>query len=370
MSEGWMITLILLMMVPIVLITTIMPYLTRKIECFGVTIPAEAQSDPDIIQYKKQYIVLNTLLGIVTTVSLIVCSLNINSEKTWSLLLVVHLLAFMLLSFFNFIKQHYAVKRLKESRNWLTQSAKRIIVDTNFRRRKLTVSYVWFLPHFLLIAGTALISVLGYDKFPEQIAMKFDFSGKVIRTAAKSWGTVLWPVVAQASMLILFFFIQIVISRSKQLIESSDPENSLQRNIIFRRRWSAFMMIASFLFMALFLFIQLSAMYTWTGTVVTIVPLAFIGIFLIGTIALSVSTGQGGSRIKTDGNAAASSSTAEADHDQYWKLGTFYFNPNDPAIFVEKRFGTGWTMNCARPSAWIILIAIIAIPVLLTLLLS
>jgi len=38
--------------------------------------------------------------------------------------------------------------------------------------------------------------------------------------------------------------------------------------------------------------------------------------------------------------------------DDAWKLGLFYFNPGDPALWVEKRFGVGYTVNFARPGAW------------------
>jgi uncharacterized membrane protein len=40
--------------------------------------------------------------------------------------------------------------------------------------------------------------------------------------------------------------------------------------------------------------------------------------------------------------------------DSAWKLGLFYFNPGDAALFVEKRFGIGWTINLGRPWAWVL----------------
>ncbi|MEO8371101.1 MAG: DUF5808 domain-containing protein [Candidatus Solibacter sp.] len=38
--------------------------------------------------------------------------------------------------------------------------------------------------------------------------------------------------------------------------------------------------------------------------------------------------------------------------DECWKLGMFYFNPEDPAIFVEQRFGIGYTLNWANRATW------------------
>ncbi len=46
--------------------------------------------------------------------------------------------------------------------------------------------------------------------------------------------------------------------------------------------------------------------------------------------------------------------------DSAWKLGLIYFNPDDPAVWVEKRFGVGFTLNFARPAAWLLLTAILA----------
>jgi len=51
--------------------------------------------------------------------------------------------------------------------------------------------------------------------------------------------------------------------------------------------------------------------------------------------------------------------------DSCWKLGLFYFNPDDPALFVEKRIGFGYTVNFARASAWICLALILFLPLFL-----
>jgi uncharacterized membrane protein len=44
--------------------------------------------------------------------------------------------------------------------------------------------------------------------------------------------------------------------------------------------------------------------------------------------------------------------------DTRWKLGLFYYNPDDPALFVEKRFGLGHTVNLANRWAWLVLFVI------------
>ena len=39
---------------------------------------------------------------------------------------------------------------------------------------------------------------------------------------------------------------------------------------------------------------------------------------------------------------------------RHWKAGVFYFNPADPRVQIEKRFGLGYTLNMARPTSWFI----------------
>ena len=38
--------------------------------------------------------------------------------------------------------------------------------------------------------------------------------------------------------------------------------------------------------------------------------------------------------------------------DDCWKLGIFYYNPRDPALMVEKRFGIGYTLNFGNRLSW------------------
>ncbi len=41
-----------------------------------------------------------------------------------------------------------------------------------------------------------------------------------------------------------------------------------------------------------------------------------------------------------------------------------YFNPDDAALWVEKRAGIGYTMNFAHVSAWVIMALILLVPIL------
>jgi uncharacterized membrane protein len=48
---------------------------------------------------------------------------------------------------------------------------------------------------------------------------------------------------------------------------------------------------------------------------------------------------------------------------KHWKLLVFYYNPDEPRLFVAKRTGAPLTLNFARPIAWAIVGLTLAIPV-------
>lgn len=55
------------------------------------------------------------------------------------------------------------------------------------------------------------------------------------------------------------------------------------------------------------------------------------------------------------------------DDDRYW-YGFIYNNPDDPAVFVPKRYGLGWTINFGHPLGKWILIGTLLLPAVLVVL--
>ena len=92
-------------------------------------------------------------------------------------------------------------------------------------------------------------------------------------------------------------------------------------------------------------------------------------VFVLVTIIVLVRLGQGGSRLVAAEKSSPASAIPVGDRtpDRYWKLGVFYFNREDSAIFVEKRFGLGYSLNFGRPAAWMILALLFFAPVIVIL---
>lgn len=62
--------------------------------------------------------------------------------------------------------------------------------------------------------------------------------------------------------------------------------------------------------------------------------------------------------------AGQSRDSSDTTPDECWKLGQFYYNPQDPAFLVEHRFGLGYSPNFAKPLSWIALTALFLLPAL------
>jgi hypothetical protein len=92
-------------------------------------------------------------------------------------------------------------------------------------------------------------------------------------------------------------------------------------------------------------------------------PLALI--FALVVVVMLARLGQGGSRLAPAQKSSTAPGTPVGDRtaDRYWKLGIFYFNPDDSAIVVEKRFGLGYSLNFARPTTWGIMALLLIAPI-------
>jgi uncharacterized membrane protein len=102
----------------------------------------------------------------------------------------------------------------------------------------------------------------------------------------------------------------------------------------------------------------------------TAAPWVFVpAVLLVAIVAIVALTrlGQGGSSMADPSEYQP----PVGDHtpDAAWKWGLIYYNPDDPALIVEKRYGLGYTFNFANPWAWALL-ALLLVPAVLAVILT
>lgn len=370
-----MLTFNMIIFITIAILFICMPYVTRKTECFGVTIPEDMATHSDVQHLRKRYVKFSAFSQVILLLVFLVGTfLVIKEEWTEALFSGVVVLQIVIM-FLLYLYFHKCAKAFKSVHLEMDSSNNRkhiVSISTNFREEKLTVSNYWFLIPLGILILTTIVTLQMYDQIAQQIPLNYDFKGDPVSFTEKTYRSVLLLPAVQLFMTVLFLFVNIIIRTAKQQISGVNPQAALKRNILFRRRWSAFMVMIAMLCSVMFTVLQFSLIYELPSIILMVMPILFTVILLVGCIYLTYTTGQGGSRIKlADSDADAETNpTVNRGDDHYWKLGMFYFNREDPAIFVEKRFGVGWTNNWARPLSWVTIVVIIVLAVGLPLLLS
>jgi uncharacterized membrane protein len=361
--NGMALVLLLAVTLPLGAIVTFMPYLTRRTESFGVSIEAKYYDDSEIGGMRRSYAIGTGTFSLLAVLSGAWVAASLGADHLgWLLpaltgaMLAVHLALYL--------RFHFRMRALKERRGLLSAEMQQTVVETGFHRERRAHSNVWLIPHLIVAAATAWLCIAYYDQFPDRIVMQFDLEGNPTNIVDKRYPVVLLPVGLQLLLILIYAVVNYGIAASKQQIDADDPRGSLQRNLIFRRKWSGFILVTGFLMTAMFGSIPLQMLLQYDPGINAALWLALIVIILLSVVRLGFVTGQGGSRIRLPG-AGAATGKANRDDDKYWILGQFYFNPDDPALFLEKRFGIGWTLNFARPLAWIIFLAPILVVALL-----
>jgi len=341
----------------------IIPMLSRKNIIFGVKFPHSMQDSEDVLQIKKHFKISFPIFMIFFIIFSGIFLANTRDLNLGGLLIIIQaLIMFIFYAYFN--KKMKAIKSDPSKMPPRTEAV--VTVDTSFRNKNLTISSLWYILPLVIVLLNFGIVALNYHSIPQKIPMNYDFSGEVTNYASKTFFTSFLMPLLSLFFLVIFFFINLIIKYAKQNIDTAQPKKSSVQNRIFRYKWSKFTFLSG---TALILSLFLSSLsqleiYPLPPYYVFFFVMFIIFIIVFSAIYLSLKLGQSGAKIRVNIEEEEEQKAEDYDDDKYWKSGIFYYNPDDPAIFVEKRIGVGWTMNFANPVAIIISIGLIAIIVI------
>jgi len=322
------------------------PLVQPKNLLFGVRIPQKLLKTAVPSHFKRKFIKTYLSIDLVWLIIGIFIIFKFGSGPYIYTILVQILIMFGNYAFWNKKVKNWKEEKLQQQPGLASQNTARV-VDTQFRKEKLTIHNFWyFIPGVLLFFQLA-INLYYYLTVSEQMVRKEQIVSLII---------------SSIFIFVIMLWQHYVIRNAKQQVSARNPQKSRQQNILFRRRWSKFLFIILTLLIIGNLVMNLSYLdiidldAQISENVYMIVPL----LALIGSVILAIVTGQSGSRIDLNKNEEESEYD-DVDDDSHWKLGIFYYNPADPSFLVEKRIGVGWTLNFANPKSYIFIIAIIAI---------
>lgn len=334
------------------IMTIVTPFLMRRGEVFAVTVPDTAAHDPYLRRLKRCYALIMSALTAVLTAVGAFGAFTGDAGLALAVLCVGMLLlcvgSYGLMLYFRAKVQSY-----KKEQGWQASACESVAVvgDAPVPR---AVSLKWNLLYLPVIAVTLAIGAVGYAQMPDLIPQHMNFQGEVTEYMEKTPFTILVPALIVAFVAACMAFAHWTILRSKRPSNPSAPATSALAYGMFARAQSILLVAGGLALSLLGPVMELS----FIGVIglgqagVFVVALALV--IVVGSIVISLVYGQGGSRVFS---RMAASERLLADDDEHWKLGVFYYNPDDASLFLPERFGIGWTMNWARPAVWAIMLA-------------
>jgi len=209
----------------------------------------------------------------------------------------------------------------------------------------------------LAVAGMCAYAMAHYGEMPERIPVHFDAEGHPDGWASKSVFQVL---LLPAMTLVFGSFLgvmAVMLLHAKRGLRHPGTVASAEAGRRFRSAISRFLCGMTVAVTGMFALIHVGQVRAALGDEASLEPLVFV--VAIGMTALSVAGvvylmaryGQAGARLEEAGGAASGELTDGLADNRFWKWGLFYINREDPSIFVEKRFGLGYTINLGNPRA-------------------
>lgn len=339
----------------LILAFAIQPLLSAKNILFGVSIPRQHATDRELRKYVRHYMLLTGVLGLAITVGAILLSDGGEAGAYGSdSIIIIASPLIMIIGMGLFLYYHGKVLRIKRNQGWeALERPARVAADLSFRNKNIVYSWYWFLPHVVAVVVSAVIVAVLYDRVPEVIPMQYGFDGEVTRTAVKNIGSVFMLNFIQLFLIGIFLLANYAIRSTKQNVNAEQPQESVERERSYRRGMSLLLIGFSFLLILFFTFIQFGTLFGIGGSVLSGGSAGFVIVPAVLLVAIAIRL------FRARGDAP------KVGSDSHWKGGILYWNPQDSALFVEKRVGVGWTINAARPLVWVMAAVFIGVVVLI-----
>ncbi|MGE7365271.1 DUF1648 domain-containing protein [Desemzia incerta] len=336
------------------------PYYSRRGTPFGITVPSSHQQDSFIQMRKKRFFIQNVLLSILLSIPIVFFSNfeDQTAQDMWSGVYVIGaMLVFFVLTFVLYLQNRKAIQLWKKEEQIIVETKKeRIVVDTNYHRDLNAVSTrtIVIVQLVIVLISVAVIGFF-YDWIPNQFPIHWNSQNIPDRSVEKSPLSVMMMPAMQLLMIPVLAFSHYAFIKSKQKLLANYPQITSYQSKKIRRAWSINFLVTSIATQLLLtstnffsLFFAEDMAFGWMGLL--------IGLFIFGIVGyssfLTWKYGQGGEKLVFSEIDEPVEEVTEVDEEKYWKLGMFYYNSEDPAIFVEKRFGIGSTINLARWQSW------------------
>ncbi len=206
------------------------------------------------------------------------------------------------------------------------------------------LSSKWMLALVPVPLATYGVAILGYSYMAHFLPTHYSFI-RVDSWTAKSWWIALLPAIVETVIAVVIGIAYLFMRKMPVFVD--ERKGTSTRAYRFHRYMLLLFLIFGVLIEIIFLMITVGFLrpihplwFAWP-VLLSFVDILFVFLLYIQLIRIEKSKG------------------SLSKHTSTWIWGVFYYNPLDPAVFVEKQTRIGYTINFARPGGWIFLIGVI-----------
>lgn len=352
-----------------IVLQSAMPFLLKRTLVFGVTIPEKFAMDPSLASYRRRFSSIIFMTGIIAFIAFLVWSTTTHATEeqlVWIGLAIQS--GLLLLSMALYLYFHAKTTELKQANKWGTSLKQIRVADLQSHAKDAMLPSSMYVLPILVTIGLVIYTVTQYSLLPDMIPTHWGANGQPDAFSPKTPFSSIALLIILLVMQVMMLGINIATKQSGIKLNSSKKKSSQIQQLAFRKYTSWFLLMTTILLTILFGFLQLTTIHVGFQNVSLMMglPLGFLLVILISSAVYAFKVGQGGSRIAVSVAEEENIGVTDEDNDAHWKLGVFYVNKQDPTIFVEKRFGVGWSINFGNPIGYLI----IFVPLLLILLVA
>lgn len=349
-------TLAVIVNVPLLFLVYIMIFFTQSLsgkrQFYGVSLNSDYFTKKEFKSLDKKFKLLVTIGFVVFTIITLICIYKFNAYVGAS---IVPILGFCLYQFFAFLHIHNKVKALKEDLSLeisdLDLEKTKVILDTDFINEKNRIikkySLLYMIP-FVITVLVGIYAITQYDSMPDIIPTHWGFTGEPDAFSEKSFMSVFGVIIMSVGIGLIITISSIYSLKSRVKLNPDNLNESKKANLNYLSKFALTFFIINLGCQILFITILIATVNASNVNTAVLWPTAIA--IILASLYQTYLYYKSPSKSKT-------AVYSVDDDDNNWIFGTLYNNSNDPSLFVQKRFGVGWTVNVGSTKGKIVFAA-------------
>lgn len=337
-------TLASLINIPLLFLVYVMAYFTQSLsgkrQFYGVSLNSDYFKKKEFKSLDEKFKILLTIGFFVFTLITLIIIYMFNAYITSS---IVPILGFIMYQFIVFVYIHNQVKALKKELSLeikdLELEKTKMILDTDFLNQKNKIVKKYSILCAIPLVITLLVCIYTaskYNSMPDIIPTHWGISGEPDAYSQKSFSTVFGVIFMSILAGLIIYFSSILSLKARAKLNTDNVNESKKLHLDYLNKMSI-----------TFLLLNLSIALLFIESLIAMVNSSNLNLFtmIFATTLLIVSSIYQVYLYYKSPSKSKNAVYSIDDNDDNWLFGSIYNNPNDPSLFVQKRFGVGWTVN-------------------------